>query len=175
MRVSIISKVIYSYPSKGRWIVVDIYWDANLPNQLDKTEKGTFCKLKASLSRNFVYSLQTFGGFCQVHFTILLQIQHENNFLPTSEHRQAKLKFVVFLVFAFYDCFMYRTNVIFQKIRIETRRHFGSIRKTVNNNGYSELQEPIKTCKNCSLFHWFDKYEWLLCRLRKLLFNWPGG
>ena len=33
-----------------------------------------------------------------MHFTILLQIQHENNFLPTSEHWQAKLKFVVFLV-----------------------------------------------------------------------------
>ena len=66
--------------------MVDIYQDANLPNQLDKTEKGTFCKLKTSLSRNFVDSLQTFGRFCPVHFTILLQIQHENNFLPTSEH-----------------------------------------------------------------------------------------
>ena len=79
-----------------------------------------------------------------MHFTILLQIQRENNFLPTSEHRQAKLKFVVFL---------YRTNVIFQKICIERRCHFGSIRKAVNNNGYSELREPIKTIKNCSLFH----------------------
>ena len=28
----------------------DIYQDANLPNQLGKTEKGTFCKLKTSLS-----------------------------------------------------------------------------------------------------------------------------
>ena len=41
---------------------------------------------KTSLGRNFVYNLQTFWGFCQVHFTILLQIQHENNFLSTSEH-----------------------------------------------------------------------------------------
>ena len=161
MRVSTKSKVIYNYPPKGRWIVVDIYQDANLPNQLDKTEKGTFCKLKTSLSRNFVDSLQTFGGFCPVHFTILLQIQHENNFLPTSEHLQAKLKFVVFLVFVFYNCFMYCTNVIFQKICIKTRRHFGSISKTVNNKGYSKLQKPIKTCKYCSLFHWFGKYEWL--------------
>ena len=34
----------------------------------------TFCKLKTSLSSNFVYNLQTFQGFCQVRFTILLQI-----------------------------------------------------------------------------------------------------
>ena len=45
-----------------------------------------------SLSRNFVYSVQTFREFCQGHFTILLQIQHENNFLATSEHRQAKVR-----------------------------------------------------------------------------------
>ena len=57
-----------------------------------KLKKVTFCKLKTSPSRNFVYSLQTFRGFCQVHFTILLQIQHENNFLPTSKHRQAKVR-----------------------------------------------------------------------------------
>ena len=31
-------------------------------------KKVTFCKLKMSLSRNFVYNLQTFQGFCQVHF-----------------------------------------------------------------------------------------------------------
>ena len=28
----------------------------------------TFCKLKTSLSRNFVYNLQLFRGFCQEHF-----------------------------------------------------------------------------------------------------------
>ena len=50
-------------------------------------------KLKMLLSRNFVFSLQTFWGFCQVqNFTFLLQIQHDNNFLPTSKHRQAKLR-----------------------------------------------------------------------------------
>ena len=57
-----------------------------LTKSVHKTEKKvTFCKLKMSLSRNFVYNLQSFRGFCQVHFTILLQIQHENNFLPTSK------------------------------------------------------------------------------------------
>ena len=62
-----------------------------------KMKKVTFCKLKTSLSRNFVYNLQTFRGFCQVHFTILLQIRHENHFLLTSEHRQAKVAFLVFV------------------------------------------------------------------------------
>ena len=33
-----------------------------------KMKKVTFCKLKTSLSRNFVYNLQTFREFCQVHF-----------------------------------------------------------------------------------------------------------
>ena len=33
-----------------------------------KMKKVTFCKLKTSLSRDFVYNLQTFRGFCQVHF-----------------------------------------------------------------------------------------------------------
>ena len=55
-------------------------------------KKVTFSELKTSLSRNFVYNLQTFRGFCQVHFTILLQIQHGNNFLRTREHRQAKVR-----------------------------------------------------------------------------------
>ena len=29
----------------------------------------TFGKLKMSLSRNFIYNLQTFPGFCQEHFS----------------------------------------------------------------------------------------------------------
>ena len=50
-----------------------------------KLKKATFGKLQTLLSRNFVNNLQTFRGFCQVHFTILLQIQHENNFLLASK------------------------------------------------------------------------------------------
>ena len=57
----------------------------------------TFCKLKMSLSKNFVFNLQTFRGFCHVHLTILLQIQHANNFyLPVNTD---KPKFLAFLVF----------------------------------------------------------------------------
>ena len=32
-----------------------------------EVKKVTFCKLKTSLSRNFVHNLQAFGGFCLVH------------------------------------------------------------------------------------------------------------
>ena len=31
-------------------------------------KKVIFCELKTSLSRNFVYNLQTFRGFFEVHF-----------------------------------------------------------------------------------------------------------
>ena len=33
-----------------------------------KMRKVSFCKLKTSLSGNFIYNLRTFQGFCQVHF-----------------------------------------------------------------------------------------------------------
>ena len=33
-----------------------------------KMKKVTFCKLKTSLSRNFIYNLPTFRGFFLVHF-----------------------------------------------------------------------------------------------------------
>ena len=48
-----------------------------------KMKKATFCKLIMSLSRNFInYKYKHFGDFVKCIFMILLQIQHENNFLP---------------------------------------------------------------------------------------------
>ena len=91
-------------------------------------EKVTFCKLKTSLSSNFVYYLQTFREFAL--FTILLQIQHENNFLPTSTHRQAKVH--SFLGICLYDCFIYCSNFAYRKC-LKTRCHLGSGGKTVNS------------------------------------------
>ena len=32
----------------------------------------TFCKLKTSLRRNVIYDLQTFRGFCQLHFYVFV-------------------------------------------------------------------------------------------------------
>ena len=97
----------YNYPPKEGWIVV-LYTEMQsvevnrcsptlrrivvqyLPNQLDKNElKLLFVNLK------LVSTLQTFRGFCQVHFYHLWQIQHENNFLANTD----KPKFVAFLIF----------------------------------------------------------------------------
>ena len=116
-----------------------------------KMKKVNFCKLKTSLSRNFVYNLQTFRGFCQVHFTILLQIQHENNFLPTSKHQQAIV--CRFLGVCLYECFIYRSNFVFRKCH-EARRHLDSVGKMVNSQGYSELRKPIKTREKCYSLIW---------------------
>ena len=54
-------------------------------------KKVTFCKLKTSLRRNFLTIYKHFSDFVKCIFTILLQIQHENNFLPTSKHQQVKV------------------------------------------------------------------------------------
>ena len=78
-----------------------------------------------------------FGDFVKCIFTILLQIQHENNFLPTSKHWQAKFR--RFSGIFLYDCFISCSNSVFWKC-LEMRWHLGPSRKTVNSQGYSELQ-----------------------------------
>ena len=68
------------------------------------------------------------GDFFKCIFTILLQIQHENNFLPIPvDTDKAK-----FLGICLYDFFIYRSNFVFQKC-LEKRRHLGSGHKTVNS------------------------------------------
>ena len=74
-------------------------------------------------------------------------------FIPTSKHREAKVR--RFLGICLYDCFIYSSNFVFRKC-LETTRHLGSGRKTVNSQGYSELREPIKMPKIA--IHWFGKY-----------------
>ena len=67
---------------------------------------------------------------------ILLQIQQENNFLPTSKHRQAELHH--FLGICLYNRFIYRSNFIFPKIsQNEMPSSSGFSRKTVNSQGDS--------------------------------------
>ena len=92
-----------------------------------KKEKVTFCKLKMSLGRNFVNNLQT---FCRVHFTILLQIQHENNFLPTNKCRQAKVRH--FLGIAFMTVSII-TQILSSKNVSASRCHLGSGGERVNS------------------------------------------
>ena len=109
-------------------------------------------KKVTSLSRNFDYNLQTFRWFCQVYFYDFVAnsawIQH---FLPTSKHRQAKVR--RFLGFCLHEYFIYRSHFVFRQC-LETRRHLGSGRKTVNSHRYSELRESIKTRENCYSLIW---------------------
>ena len=89
---------------------------------------------KANKKRHLVETLFTiykhFEDIIKGIFTILMQIQHEHNFLPTSKHLQAKGR--RFLGICLHDCFIYRSNFGFRKC-LETRRHLGSGRKTVNS------------------------------------------
>ena len=62
-----------------------------------KLKKVTFCKLKTPLSRN-LFTVYKHFEVCQVHFTILLQIQQEGNFL-TYQQNTDKPKVVAFLIF----------------------------------------------------------------------------
>ena len=119
-------------------------------------KKINFCKLKTSLSRNFVYNLQTFLRFLKVHFKILLQIQHENNFLSTSKnHRQAKVR--RFLGICLYECFIYRSNFVFPKC-LETRHHLGSGRKTVITQ-LKDIPSYVSQSKHAKIaIHRFGEY-----------------
>ena len=115
-----------------------------------KMKKVTFCKLKTSLQTLFTI-YKHFGDFVKYVFTILLQIQHESNLLPTSKHRQAKVRRL--LGICFYECFIYRSNFVFPKMsRSGTPSWLQS--QTVNSQGYSELLEPIKIRESCYSLIW---------------------
>ena len=58
-----------------------------------------------SLSRNFIYNLQTFRGFCQVHFYNFVANSAWSNFLPAGEHRQTKVR--RFVGICLYECFIH--------------------------------------------------------------------
>ena len=100
-----------------------------------------FVNLKRHLEGSFFTIYKHFGDFFKCVFTILLQIQKENNFLSTSKHRKADVS--RFPGICLYDCFIYPSNFVLRK-SLETRRHLGFGRKTVNSQGYSELRNAQK-------------------------------
>ena len=106
-----------------------------------KMKKVTFCKLKAPLSRNFVYNLQTFRtDFVKCIFTILVP---ENTDKP---------KFVAFLVFV---CMT--ASFIAQISSFENVSKRDAILAPVANSellAYSKLPEPIKTREDCCSLLW---------------------
>ena len=114
-----------------------------------KLKKSNVWKSKASLSRNFVYNVQTFRGFFS---TASLRFCRKFSmkiifYLPVNTD---KPKVVAFCL---YDCFIYRSNFVFRK-SLGTRRHLDFGRKTVNSQGYSELREPNETSENCYSLFW---------------------
>ena len=114
-----------------------------------KLKKSKVWKSKASLSRNFVYNVQTFRGFFS---TASLRFCRKFSmkiifYLPVNTD---KPKVVAFCL---YDCFIYRSNFVFRKC-LGTRRHLDFGRKTVNSQGYSELREPNETSENCYSLFW---------------------
>ena len=114
-----------------------------------KLKKSNVWKSKTSLSRNFVYNVQTFRRFFS---TASLRFCRKFSmkiifYLPVNTD---KPKVVAFCL---YDCFIYRSNFVFRKC-LGTRRHLDFGRKTVNSQGYSELQEPNETSENCYSLFW---------------------
>ena len=70
-----------------------------------------------------------------------MQIQHENNFLPTSKQRQAKV--CRFLGTCLYECFIYLAQISSSENGLETKRHLRSGRQ----NSDSELGSQSKPVK----------------------------
>ena len=61
-----------------------------------------------SLSRNFIYNLQTFRGFRQEHFYDFVANSAWSNFLPASKHQQTKVRCLVGI--CLYDCFIHLSS-----------------------------------------------------------------
>ena len=75
-------------------------------------KKVTFCKLKTSLSRNYVYNLQHFGDFVKCIFTFCCKFSMKIIFyLPVNTDNP---KFVAFLVL--YDCFIFAQISSFENV-----------------------------------------------------------
>ena len=93
-------------------------------------KKVTICKLKTSLSRSFVYNLQTFREFCR-KFSMKITF-----YLPVNTDKPT---FVAFLV-------LFCTTASFVA-KIPSSQN-------VNRQGYSELLQPIRTRENCYSLIW---------------------
>ena len=119
-------------------------------------KKINFCKLKRHLVGTLFTIYKHFCDFFKVHFTILLQIQHENNFLSTSKnHGQAKVR--RFLGICLHECFIYRSNFVFPKC-LETRHHLGSGRKTVISQ-LKDIPSYVSQSKRAKIaIHRFGEY-----------------
>ena len=101
-------------------------------------KKATFYKLKTSLGRNFFYNLQTFRILSSAFLRFCCKFSMKIIFYLTVNNGKPK----VFQVLVFV-C----TTASISSIENISKRdaHLGSGFKSENSQGYSELQEPIKT------------------------------
>ena len=120
-----------------------------------KRKKWLFVNQKRRLVGTLFTIYKHFGDFVKCILMILLQIQHEKNFLPTSKHRQAKVR--RFLGICLNDCFIYCSNFVFRKC-LETRRHLGrdpfnqNFRKFRSKTRWISSVQPEKFRKKWSTF-----------------------
>ena len=123
--------------TKRRGIYLALFTDAEGDSSFSIYQISWIKMKEVTFQELYFKQLTNISGILSVAlFTSLLQIRNENNFLPTSKHRQAEVR--RFLGICLYNCLIYRSNFIFQKF-LDTRRHLGFGRKTVNSQGYSEL------------------------------------
>ena len=104
----ILTRIIYNYPPKGRWIVVDIYQETK--------RRGTYPPLFTDPVGDSCFSIY------QIRW-----IKNAASLIATISSSETFTK---------------RHNI------------FRSVRKTVNIQGCSKLQEPIKTRQNCYSLIW---------------------
>ena len=101
-------------------------------------KKATFYKLKTSLGRNFFYNLQTFRILSSAFLRFCCKFSMKIVFYLTVSNGKPKVFDVLVFV-----C----TTASISSIENISKRddHLGSGFKSENSQGYSELQEPIKT------------------------------
>ena len=97
---------------------------------------------------NFVSIYKHFGDFVKWFLRLLLQIQHENNFLPTGN--PDKPKFVAF------SAFLCTTASFVAKISSakNVSERDAILAPVANSQEYSELREPVKTRENFFSLIW---------------------
>ena len=116
-------------------------------------KKSNFSKLKTSLGRSFAHNLQHFGDFVRGIFTILLQIQHENNFLPTSNHWQPKVR--RFLGICLYDFFIFTQILSFEHVS----KQDAILAPVANQSIAKDILRYGSQSKRAKIaIHWFGKY-----------------
>ena len=119
-------------------------------------KKVTFGKLKTSLSRNFVLQFTKISGILSSAFLrFCCKFRMKIIFYPPVNTN--KLTFVALLVFVCTTASFIAKNFVFRKC-LQTRRHLGSSRKTVQWIAKDTLSYGGQSKRAKIASHWFGKY-----------------